>query len=530
MIQSMSRETLHRNVYLFALAMLVCCLPLSKYVMSISQFLLVINWLSEGRFRQKIVLLRNSPSIPLFASVFLIYALGMIFTLNFTAGLVKIKNVLPLLMLPVVLGTSFPLSGRELKGLLLLFAASVMTAVLVCLVNYMLHPVTNAGDFRSISVFMPHHRFSLLILMAVFILLYLVFYPRYSATRLEKSAYLLLALLLIGFLFFLRSFTGIILLIMLGAGFILRTAYYGNHSFIRPAAGWTVILLLAVPALLTVIPVLKLFRPVPYDISSLEKTTAGGNFYTHDTEKGILENGNYVDLYVCEPELNKEWELISRIPYDGNDKKGQLVRYTLIRYLASKNLRKDSAGISHLDGHDVTAIENGLANFRFKEKPGVSQRLYEIIWEIHVFDKTGYVRNHSVGQRIIFFKTAVQVVLRNLPRGTGTGDVYDAMLREADDKLLSVSTNWEGQPHNQYLFFLLAFGIPGFLWIMFSWLYPAIVRACYTNLLFNIFAALVLMSMFANDTLESYVGIVFFSFFYSLFCFASPGDKQAASS
>ncbi|HJZ41590.1 MAG TPA: O-antigen ligase family protein [Bacteroidales bacterium] len=530
MIQSMSRETLHRNVYLFALAMLVCCLPLSKYMMSISQFLLAINWMAEGRFRQKTVLIRNNPSIAFFASVFLIYAMGMLYTGNMAAGLTKIKNVLPLLLLPVVLGTSYPLSGKELKGMLLLFAASVVIAALVCVVNYLLHPETIAGDFRSVSVFMPHHRFSLLILMAAFILLYMVFYPRFSATGYEKSAYLSLSLMLISFLFFLRSFTGIILLIILGAGFMLRTAYTGKRSFVKPAAGWTVIVLFTMPALFIVIPVLKYFQPVPYEISSLEKTTAGGNHYTHNPETGILENGNYVDLYVCEPELKKEWDRISRIPYDGTDKKGQLIRYTLIRYLTSKNLRKDSAGLSHLEEPDVTAIEHGLANFRFKEKPGISQRLYEIIWEIHVFDKTGFVRNHSVGQRIIFFKTAVQVVLKNLPWGTGTGDVYDVMLREADDKLLSLSTNWEGKPHNQYLFFLIAFGLPGFLWIMFSWIYPAIVRTCYTNMLFNIFAAIILISMFANDTLESYVGIVFFSFFYSLFGFASPGDKQAASS
>src|SRR3990172_3115045 len=124
MIQSMSRETLHRNVYLFALAMLVCCLPLSKYMMSISQFLLAINWMAEGRFRQKTVLIRNNPSIAFFASVFLIYAMGMLYTGNMAAGLTKIKNVLPLLLLPVVLGTSYPLSGKELKGMLLLFAAS----------------------------------------------------------------------------------------------------------------------------------------------------------------------------------------------------------------------------------------------------------------------------------------------------------------------------------------------------------------------------------------------------------------------
>jgi len=49
-----TRTSIHRFIYLFTLSLLVCCLPLSPYILSISQFLLVINWLAEGNWHEKI--------------------------------------------------------------------------------------------------------------------------------------------------------------------------------------------------------------------------------------------------------------------------------------------------------------------------------------------------------------------------------------------------------------------------------------------------------------------------------------------
>jgi hypothetical protein len=526
MIESLRREPVHRYVYLFALALLVCCLPLSKYLLSISQFLLAVNWILEGRFRHRALLLKKNPEILLIPSIFLVYAFGLLFTGNTLTGLTKIKNVLPLLLLPLVTGSSHPLSKREFKGLLLLYVASVVAAVLVCVINYLLDPAIADGDFRRISIFMQHSRFSLLVLMAVFILLYMVFYDYFATHRRLKTFFLIIALALTGFLFFLRSFTGMVLLILLGTLFILRTTYLSNSRMTRMIALLIVVLFYGALIVFMVHPVLKYFHPELVDVSTLEKTTASGHPYTHDPSSGILENGYYADLYVCEPELRTGWNGISKIPYDSTDRKGQQISYTLKRYLTSKNLRKDSAGLRHLGKADITAIENGLANYRFREKPGLSQRLYEIIWEIHVFHKTGFVSYHSVGQRIVFFRTAMQVIRKNFPWGTGTGDVYDAMLKEADANKISLSRNWEGKPHNQYLFLIIAFGVPGFLWILFAWIYPVVKTKCYKNLLFNIFAAIIVVSMLANDTLESYEGIVFFSFYYCLFAFGLQPAKN----
>ena len=104
----------------------------------------------------------------------------------------------------------------------------------------------------------------------------------------------------------------------------------------------------------------------------LERFTANGNPYTHNANTGALENGHYIDLYVCEPELTKEWNRISRVPYDSLDRRGQPVSLTIRRYLTSKGLRKDSPALSKLNPADIQRIENGLANYRFRENPGLT--------------------------------------------------------------------------------------------------------------------------------------------------------------
>jgi hypothetical protein len=52
------------------------------------------------------------------------------------------------------------------------------------------------------------------------------------------------------------------------------------------------------------------------------------------------------------------------------------------------------------------------------------------------------------------------------------------------------------------------------------------VNKTYRQLLFNIFAAVMLISMTVLDTTESYDNMVFFVFFYSLFVFCGGIQKK----
>ena len=524
-----SREEIHLKVYLFSLALLVCCLPLSRYMLSISQFLMALNWIAEGNFRYRTLKIRRKPGIMLFASVFLLYAVGFLFSENSEIALEKVKNALPILMLPLVMGTSEPLSGKTVKRLLLLFSSAAVAAALICIFTYITKGLPQGGDFRNISVFMPHIRFALLLDMAVVILLYFaVSTIRLNSFRIDTEVFLQIAgaLFLTGFLVFLRSATGIVIFTLL----IVMLAV--NWAFKSPKKQRKYHILGIVSAITVSIATLVFytwlhnFHVDPVNPATLEAKTPNGNPYVHDTVSGILENGHYLGIYVCEPELQREWKKLSDMPYDQYDLRGQVLNSTIKRYLTSKGLRKDSAGLHALTATDLFNIEKGQANYKFHDNPGLYQRLYETLWEIHIYQQNGYVEEHSIGQRLAFTKEAMVLMRENLWKGTGPGDVYGKMYKKMLSANLAVDPKWEGKPHNEFAFLILSFGLAGFIWILICWVYPAIRGRAYRILLFNLFMTAVLISMLVMDTLESYDSMVFFSFFYCLFVFGSGSEPS----
>ena len=70
------------------------------------------------------------------------------------------------------------------------------------------------------------------------------------------------------------------------------------------------------------------------------------------------------DPNINDEELDREWNKKSKVYVDGPDKKGNNLRYTLLRYMASKGLRKDSAGIVSLSPQDIANIECGNTNYK----------------------------------------------------------------------------------------------------------------------------------------------------------------------
>ncbi len=173
---------------------------------------------------------------------------------------------------------------------------------------------------------------------------------------------------------------------------------------------------------------------------------------------------------------------MSSIPYHGTDHRGQHISNTIKRYLTSKGLRKDSAAVHELSKSDIEAIENGATNFRFTGA-GLEQRLYETLWEIHVWRTSGYVQQHSFTQRIVFLQSAFHIAGHNLLTGVGIGDAYAEMLKTAREHTIGVDYRWEGKPHNQFAFILVATGIFGLAWFIFALLYPAIKMKLFNNLL-----------------------------------------------
>lgn len=527
------RQRIHRLIYLFALALLITSLPLSKYLLSIAQFLLVLNWIAEGNLRTKITELRSQKTILIFSSVFVLYTIGTLYSADKAMGVERLKNALPLVVLPLIIGTTHSPGKKSLSVLLLLFCVGVTAAAVTCFVNYLINGLPPGGNFRQISLFLPHLRFAMLIVMAIASLSYFGLSPNATRSftapgflnhRYLRIAYITVALLLTGFLVFLRSATGIIIFIVVMTTFFMNMSFRAANRFIRTGVITLIFLVILLFISLTGYTWFKNFNG-PVNYGHLDKFTVNGNQYFHDTISGLLENGNPVEIYICEHEMQREWNKISSIDYNETDFRGQPVRSTLKRYLTSRNLRKDSLSVNLLTPTDISNIENGLANHRFATNPGIYERLYETLYEIHVFTRIGYAEGHTFGQRLVFAIESFRLLKRNFWFGTGQGDVYDSLKNKVSEARITIDPKWEGKPHNQFAFFAIAFGITGLCWVIFCWIYPAVKNGATSILLFNLFATNVFLSMIVLDTLESYSGMMFFAFFYCLMVF---GKRSSA--
>jgi len=505
-----------RQLYLLLMLAILVSLPLSKYVASASQILLFIAWMAEGNFREKWLKFRSRPAIAIFMGLFLIHLAGMLWTSDVGAGWHDIKIKLPLLMLPLVLGT-IDMPGRKEKALLLgAFVVGVFISVIAGFVVIQGWVDYEVNNFRDASIFISHIRFALLIDLAVFILFYYAF--EQGRSLIGRMALLTLTLFLVAFLFMLKSLTGVVVLLL--GGWLLAFRWTLKQS--DQMARWFLTVALVTLPLLVILygtNQVSRFYTIHDNWQSPDRETVNGNPYWHDTSNLHLENGHFVGLYLCEVETREAWNRISSYDYDGLDRKGQEIKYTLRRYLTSMGYRKDSVGVSRLMPDDVRLIEDGYANSRYKETQRFSNRIYELIWEGDIYRKGGNPSGHSFTQRLEFLKAGWAVFKDQPVFGVGTGDLqqsFDAKYIELDS---SLDPKWRLRAHNQFLTFMIALGLVGFLLAMGALIIPPIIEKRLGSYFFLMFILVGLLSMLNEDTLETQAGVAFFAFFYSFFTF-----------
>ena len=509
----------HFKLYYFGLILVAICLPISKFALSISMLFLLSNWILEFNFKEKWNRLKSNKSILIFSGVFIVHILWLVNTKNFGYAFHDIGNKAILLLFPIIIGTSEKISKHQINVILTWFSivvvisALISTSILTGIINY---PIQ---DIREISVFMSHIRLSLLINFSIFSLAYILISKEHSLKRIESISYILIVLWLSVFLFLLKSFTGIIIFLLL---VLIVSGYYSfKIKEIVPKlflqVGLITIFLLSASYLTHSIS--KFYSIKKVDIDKLETHTLSGNKYSNTFEQGQIENGNYVWIYFCQKELIKEWNSRSSIKYNEKDQQDHVLKNTLIRYLTSKGYRKDSIGVSKLTEVDIQNIEAGISNYIFANKYKLYPKIYEAIWEIDAYKKGFNNYGSSITQRFEFLKTASEIIKDNLWIGVGIGDVQDSFNKyyEKGDSPLPIKNRLRA--HNQYVTFLLTFGIIGFIIIMFSLFYPVFILNQHNKYFVIVLMAIVLLSFLNEDTLETQIGITFFSYFYSLFLF-----------
>lgn len=515
----------HHKIYFFGLILVVIGLPLSKILMSCGQILLVGNWLIEGGLKNKFkVFLKNKTALVI-SSVFLLHLIGLIYTTDFNYAYIDLRLKIPLIVLPLIISTSETLTGKRFQALLFIFITAVIVSTLASMYNYF---TIDFVDIRYISAFISHIRLSLLVCLSIFILFYFIV-SNEKFSRIQKLFFLAMIIWLIIFLIILESITGLSVLLITGLFLLVIEIFKMKRTLHRI---WLIAILVIVPFFIfTYIHNIykEYFSFSPDKNVKLEKYTAHGNPYAHDTINNEIENGHYVWRNFCDQELRDAWNKRSKFVYDGKDRKTQYIKYTLFRFLTSKNYSKDADGVNKLSLEDVRAIENGIANINCINRYSLRTRIYETIWEYENYKMTANPNGHSVMQRLEYWKTSLGIIKDHLIFGVGTGDMNIAFEQQYKKMNSPLDTKWRLRSHDQFLSITVGFGLFGLLWFLISLAYPFLYSPRRRDYYYLIFFTIIILSMLAEDTIESQAGLTFFAFFNSLFLFGREKENENLS-
>ena len=515
-----------RQAYLFGLMMLAASLTLSPFMMSVAQFWLVIVWIvdalvpcppskgvPEGRgIKNKLSRFWHNKAAVLLVLFYLMHVIGLLYTTDFQYALKDLRVKLPILVLPFIMSGMEPLDRKRFDLLMLVYVLSVFVATLFSFTTYLRH---DYEDIREISHFISHIRFCLHIVFCIAVIGY------YLVTRHEPLwSRLLQVILLFWFayqIYIFESLSGYVIL----AAIVIVSVIYAFLQW-KKGRGWRIGIGVSIVAVLVVGVVLlvhwiKPFVEVkPVDFSTLEKKTALGNDYWHDTIHNPIEDGRYVGLYYCRKELQEAWPQRSNLPLQGTALNGGDLEATLARYLTSKDLRKDYEGVMTLTDEDIHNIEQGIPNYNNWLHSGLRARLSSTLFEYGLYRKYNNPNGGSLSQRIEFTRASFHIIRQHPWFGVGTGDVPQAFSQAYNEIHSPLKEEFRFRAHNQYLAIAVAFGLVGLAFFLVVLLYPYFSSKKHRTYLYTVFLCIMLLSMFPEDTLETQAGASLFAFFEAL--------------
>ena len=509
----------HRYLFLVSLICLSSGALFGSSLMSIGQIALSANWFLEGNYINKIKNLYYNKIFWLLISLYLLHVFAMVYTDNLHSGFADLGSKIPLLIVPILFFSTKPLSSTELKLVLNLFYASVILSSIYCFVVYLGYTKRTVINPRDASVFMSHIRFSLCIAFAV---CGLVYNTIYELTFIRKIVSALAVLWLLFFMYQLELMTGFVCLSVVAFAFFIYILIKRLPTKIS-ILGMLLFIVVITFVVVNIKQSLTAFDAKPNNISNkLLSKTINNRTYLQDTLYGLAENGTLIGINISDYEIEKEWEKRSKIPYNGIDKKGNELRYTILHYMASKGLTKDSIGISKLFQKDISLIEEGFTNYLYVTN-NVFARWREIVWEYTKYQRGENPSGHTLTMRLEFWKTAFYLIKQKPLLGSGTGDIQDSFNKAYQETQTKLNKTWWLRCHNQYLAITVAFGIIGLALFLFYLIYPALLFRNKLHVLYWCFYLIVLTSFLSEDTLETQAGVTLFAFFQCLFLWlASP--------
>ena len=501
MLKKIIRIDTHNFVHLVAISGIAFGIPVSKAIMSISMALLFINLLLEGNYHSYWDNLKKNKLYHLVLSFILLKIFSVTWSSNLNYAIHDLKITLPLLLIMTCLIIKPIIIKKHLHLVLTLFISSTTLASLINFVLYVnLIGDLEYSDIRGMSIFSSHIRFGLSVSFSIAILLYFLSY-------LKRNSIIICSLIawLIFYTYYSQVISGYLTLFAVLLIYTIHKAWKINKRIVGP-------ILTIFIGLITFFS-LSIFTPIiinKNDYKDLPKKTTNGNYYTNNFSEISPITKKPIYILVCEPELKNEWPKYSNMDFDLMDKKGQPIKSTIIRYLSSKDYPKDSLGLSMLKTDDLKSIENGETNYI---KNGIMARIYNIKYQLY---NNKDPNNHSLLQRLEYWKCGLKILSKNYILGVGIGDVEDTFKTYYKKTNTLLTAKNQHRAHNMYLTIFISIGLLGILIFIFIHVFFFNLMLKKKNILGVFFVTIILISFTIEDTLETQAGITFYSLFIGL--------------
>lgn len=489
---------IHRYIYIVLFTLLGGCMVCSTWAANLMWVLLGVNWVFEWRWREKWQMARSSRVLQAYLAFWLILLVGMLWTSNVGTGLSLLQVKLPLLVVPLVLLTTPAIKGRPRRTVLWLFAGTVLVVSVISTVRLFTIPEL---PYREAVPYISHIRFALCCCMVIFIALSSFHYTKSTVLRILS---VMAAVWMLCFLALIRSYTAVAVLAVVSLAVVV---HYRRKWWI--VALW--LLLVGGAALAIGHEVRSYYRLCPLAEAPLQEFTAGGRPYFH-ARGGIVENGNYLNNYICVDELRSEWPRRSSVPLTDTVEGGYSVESVLIRHLNALGLAKDSAGLWAMPDGAVRAVERGVANPVYESHNPLRKMINVMLFELEHGRHTGSVRGFTMLQRFELWNATWRVIKDNPWIGVGTGDAVDAVhaeLEAMDSELAGTAKH----THSEYLSLLAMVGFVGFALIVVMFLRAVYKRFKPNSPLLLAWMIAILISFLTEDTLDTLAGILFCTWF-----------------
>jgi len=507
-------EQARRNLTFWALTFIAVGLPLSLFLASVGTFVLAWSWLLEPNRLKRLKQFITAPIGWTTTSIYVLQLVGMLRSDDVLSGLDELRVTLPILLLPMMLFSMQLPSQKRVHDVLKMFILACVVGSLVGFVKYEGMTGVEVLNKRHLSVFISHIRFGLMLSFSFFILTYFLFRNGRLWSIPEKLISVCTMVWIFYFLVLMESATGFVAFAVLLAVSLVLAFLRIPSVKMRINVAIVAIAGLGASFFYVQAIVSNHFFQVPFEHETLTVRTQNGRMYAHQTDVPYRENGHRVWNFVCWEELRNEWPKRSSVPLDSADQRGQPIRYTLVRFLTSKGLKKDSAGVHLLTSADIQFIEKGFTNFRYTDPWGVSRRLDQALWEYEEYLYHGNANSSSILQRWVAMKVGLEIIREHPLLGVGTGGLKSSYANAYKANDHGLEPQYQIVSHNQFLTIGILFGLVGMTVFVTAIFYP--LRWYGHDFLYVVFLTLIVVSFFSDNTFDRQSGVMLYAFFHAL--------------